>query len=355
MISTKKTIEEVQKEINVQGIDFQILEYNGFTKNNKFKHSCGFEFETRLSHLLNRKRCPKCHGKWRDKEMFQSESNKIHNNEYEILEFSNGNSSVKIRHKNCGKIFTQIGYQHLKGNRCFHCYGIKKLSKDYIIKKSCEMWNNEYKILSEKIDYNKKSKFRHICGFEYDQITSSHLLGHGCPKCGGNARHNKQSIQEKSDKIHNKEYLILSEGKNTKDIIKIRHTVCGREYTQKVDYHISGSMCPYCNLSKGEKMIEKVLSDLNIKYEKQKTFEGCKFKNKLKFDFFIPEMNICIEYDGIQHFQPCWYFGGKKAFTLQKIKDQIKNDFCLNNKINLIRFKYDEDIKIIENTLLKLN
>ena len=100
--------------------------------------------------------------------------------------------------------------------------------------------------------------------------------------------------------------------------------------------------------------IENILTGLNINFTKQKTFEDCKFKNKLKFDFYIPEKNICIEFDGEQHFKPIRYFGGNKSFELQKIKDQIKNEYCNKNKIKLIRFRFDEDPIKIEFEINKL-
>lgn len=348
----KKSILDVQSQINNLNLDFKIIEYNGYTKNNKFKHSCGEIFETRLSHLLNRKRCPKCHGKKRDIEMFQNKSNEIHNNEYDILEFTNGNLPVKMKHKICGNIFDQVGFRHLRGNRCPKCYGNVKLSKEDIIERSNKIWNKEYEILSDKVDYDKKSRIRHkICGYEYNQMTYSHLLGMGCPKCAGNEKHTRKSVQEKSNKIHNNEYEILSEVKNTKSLINIKHILCGKEFSQKVDYHISGSTCPYCSSSKGEKHIENILISKNIKFEKQKTFEGCLYKKKLRFDFYLTDYNICIEFDGIQHFESCWYFGGKKAFELQKIKDGIKNEYCQENNIKLVRFRFDNDHSFIESMI----
>lgn len=349
----KKSILDVQSIIDENKLDFKIIEYNGYIKNNKFQHSCGEVFETRLSHLLNRKRCPKCHGKKRDKEVFQIKSNDIHNSEYEILEFSNGNLPVKMKHKICGNIFEQVGHRHLRGNRCPKCYRSFKLSKEDIIKRSNRLWNNEYEIISEKVEYDKKAKIKHkTCGYEYDQMTYSHLLGVGCPKCAGNKKHTKETVQEKSNKIHNNEYEILSNVKNVKSKIRIKHKLCGREYSQKVDYHISGRMCPYCSSSKGEKNIESILLSKNVDFTKQKTFDDCKFKNKLRFDFYIPDIKTCIEFDGIQHYEPCWYFGGKKAFELQKIKDNIKNEYCEKNNINLVRFRFDDKNEFIE---LKIN
>lgn len=79
-----------------------------------------------------------------------------------------------------------------------------------------------------------------------------------------------------------------------------------------------------------------------IEYIKQKSFEGCVYKNKMQFDFFLPDFNLCIEFDGIQHFRPIEYFGGINALNEQINKDNIKNKFCYNNNIKLIRIPYYE-------------
>lgn len=349
-------IEDVQNKINDMNLKFQIIEYKKNGKKSKFKHECGHIFETKLSHLLARKKCPICDGKWRTKEMFQLESDKIHNNEYQILYFENGNKPVKIKHMICGHIFEQIGNRHLRGDRCFNCYGTKKLSKRDIIEKSLEIWNKEYEFLSDKVEYSKKTIFRHkTCGYVYEQIVSSHLFGHGCPKCAGNAPLTKIIVQEKSNKIHNFEYEILSNPSGSFSKIEIKHKSCGRIFLQTVSDHFSGCGCSFCNQSKYETHIERILDEFNIQYSKQKTFSDCKYKNKLKFDFYLTEKNICIEFDGIQHFKPIRFFGGKKAFELQKIKDKIKNDFCENNKIKIIRFNYNDDLEYIKNEICKLN
>lgn len=349
------TIIDAQLKINSMKLDFKILEYRKGNQKSKFKHSCGYIFETRLSHLLNRNRCPICDGKWRTKDMFQEKSNDVHNSEYEILEFKSGNDSVKIKHKVCGNIFTQIGHRHLRGDRCFECYGTKKLSKEEIIDISNQYWNSEYDILSDDIHYNKKSTIRHKkCGYEYEQMTYSHLLGYGCPKCAGNAPLTKEMVQEKSNKIHNFEYEILSDPNGSFSKIEIKHRKCGIIFNQVVSDHFSGCGCIVCNQSKMENYIERILLENSINQQKQKTFEGCKFKNKLKFDFYLPNYNTCIEFDGIQHFKSIRFFGGEKAFKLQKIKDDIKNKYCEENNIKLIRFNYTQDIDYIKETIINL-
>lgn len=334
---------DIQKRLDDRKLLFEIVSYTKYTKPSIFKHKiCKKEFLIRLDHLLERNTCPHCDGWKRDLNRFQIESDKKHDSEYLILEFENGNKPVKIKHKICEYEFYQVGYRHLRGDRCPKCYGNIKYTKEELISISKERWNGDYDILSESIEYGKKSVIRHRkCGYEYKQLVSSHINGLGCPKCAGNAPHTKESIQEKSDKIHHKEYIILSDpiGKSSK--IRILHKNCNREFTQVVSDHLSGCGCINCASSKGEKVIESILNKNNIQYCRQMTFDECRYKNKLKFDFFLPEKNICIEYDGQQHFYPIRYFGGKLAFELQKIKDGIKNEYCYKKDIKLIRIKYD--------------
>ena len=57
-------------------------------------------------------------------------------------------------------------------------------------------------------------------------------------------------------------------------------------------------------------------------------------------------MNTCLEFDGIQHFKPVKEFGGEKKFDLILKRDECKNKWCIDNKVNLIRIRYDEFDKI---------
>lgn len=97
-------------------------------------------------------------------------------------------------------------------------------------------------------------------------------------------------------------------------------------------------------ISKGELKIRNFLECNKINFVTQKSFKGCKFIKLLKFDFYLPDMNICIEYDGKQHFESIEYFGGDLTLSNNIKKDSIKDKFCKNENITLIRIKYDEDI-----------
>lgn len=110
-----------------------------------------------------------------------------------------------------------------------------------------------------------------------------------------------------------------------------------------------------CIKSKGEQKIAFVLQENNILFEKQKTYKDCLSVNKtlLRFDFYLPFFNVLIEYDGEQHFN----YRANGYFTQEKIKgiqdrDEIKNLYCINNNIKLIRIPYT-DFDLIDWDYLK--
>ncbi len=105
--------------------------------------------------------------------------------------------------------------------------------------------------------------------------------------------------------------------------------------------------CPICKTSKGEKLIAKILINMDVIFIQQKKFNDCRNKYCLPFDFYLPYFNICIEFDGEQHYRPIQYFGGKRTFEMVQHHDNIKNKYCKNNDIILLRVNYmqtDEEI-----------
>lgn len=105
--------------------------------------------------------------------------------------------------------------------------------------------------------------------------------------------------------------------------------------------------CPEANKSTGEEIIKIFLDSNNIEYLQQYGFVGCKDKNKLRFDFFLPKSNTLIEFDGIQHSHPVERFGGIEGFNDNKRRDEIKNSYAKNNGINIIRINYLDNINEI--------
>lgn len=133
---------------------------------------------------------------------------------------------------------------------------------------------------------------------------------------------------------------------------------CKIYFLQYPTHHLKGVGCPKCRDSHGERRVRNELERYSVKYETQKTFDGCKSKALLKFDFYLPKYNVCIEYDGEQHFKPCGFGGIGKEESLDNLincmkRDKIKDKFCKDNKIELIRIPYTR-IKTVENFIKML-
>lgn len=99
-----------------------------------------------------------------------------------------------------------------------------------------------------------------------------------------------------------------------------------------------------CGYSVGENKVKQILEQLQIKFVRQKSFEdflNLQTKKPYRFDFYLPDYNCCIEYDGIQHFQTLGWNTQEKLEETQR-KDKLKNDYCKNNNINLVRIPYTD-------------
>ena len=108
--------------------------------------------------------------------------------------------------------------------------------------------------------------------------------------------------------------------------------------------HLDGHGCSICNNSKLELYFRKKLIELGIKCDQNKKFKDCRNVYPLSFDFYLFESNCLVELDGIQHFKPGERFGGVDRFELQKKLDEIKNNYCLENNIRLVRLSNIKDI-----------
>ena len=146
--------------------------------------------------------------------------------------------------------------------------------------------------------------------------------------------------------------LLSTEYKNNGEKLKIK---CNKNHTFLMNFRDfqQGYRCPHCSESKGEKEISKTLNNLKIKYFTQYKFNDCVRIFHLKFDFYLPDYNCCIEFDGIQHFEPTDFAGKGEEWALDRfikciINDTIKNDYCKKNNINLIRISYKDFDKIEE-------
>lgn len=103
--------------------------------------------------------------------------------------------------------------------------------------------------------------------------------------------------------------------------------------------------CGVCQKSKGEQKIQNILSENNIRFFHEHIFQDCinpKTGAKLRFDFYLPDHNCCIEYDGRQHYtkEGTWYENKQRDFNDCIRRDKIKDQYCEKNKIFLVRIPY---------------
>lgn len=110
-----------------------------------------------------------------------------------------------------------------------------------------------------------------------------------------------------------------------------------------------------CIISKGEYKIQQILKQLNIQFETEKYFNDLIGENRpLRFDLYLPEHNILIEYQGIQHFIPREQFGGEEQLKRQQNYDELKRKYCLKNNIKLLEIPYYDLNKISNDYILNL-
>lgn len=115
-----------------------------------------------------------------------------------------------------------------------------------------------------------------------------------------------------------------------------------RHYKEWISYCDFFGTNPKANMSWGEKRIDEYLQRKNIEYVWQKKFNDCRDKNPLPFDFYLPQYNLIIEFDGEQHHKSVHKFGGNDNLGKTQKHDKIKNQYCRDNNINIFRLTYDD-------------
>ncbi len=231
---------------------------------------------------------------------------------------------------------------------------MKKTTPEEFINKSKIIHNDLYDYsLVEFVDVKVNVKI--ICSKHgwFEQRPQHHLAGHGCNKCArelitASSKLTKKKFLIKAKKVHNKKYnyslIDFVNVNSNKDKVRIMCPTHG-EFKQAIKHHLNNVGCPHCCESKGEKEISKFLKENKIKFIRQYRFKGCRYKKPLPFDFYLPKLNICIEFQGEQHFRPAMHWGGKKVYQDIIKRDKIKEEYCKSNNIYLIKIHYKDKIE----------
>lgn len=352
MAHTKEIFIYEAKKIHGDNYDYSKVDYKNREKNVIIIHKeCGQENLQSPSNHLQGKKCNRCYGNTKKtNEEFIQDAERVHGDEYDYsqVEYLNSKEKVIISHKRCGRVFIQNPQKHLVGHRCNLCYSAKKLTNDTFISKAIKLHGDDYDYsMVDYVDAKTKIEILHKqCGTMFEQTPNSHLMGSGCIECYGTKKKTTEQFIEQAKKVHGNDYdYSNAEYVNNKTKVAIKHVKCGQTCHQAPISHLKGFGCNKCDVSKGELFIRNYLKQRNIPFIVEHKYPDCVYKRPLAFDFYLPEANLCIEFDGIQHFEPIGIFGGIKQFILQQKKDMIKNMYCLDKKINLCRIPYNIGIE----------
>ena len=283
------------------------------------------------------------------KETFIEKAKAIHGDKYDYSKVNYVNSVTKVcivcsEH---GEFWVRpADHIHSKVG-CPRCSGVKKSNTEEFIEKARKKYGDKYDY--SKVNYvNSKTKVCIIChekdvfGKEHGEFwerPNDHLTGYGCPKCGQNHIPTTSEWVEMARLVHGDKYDYSKV--NYVDAVTKVCIVCPEhgEFWQRPANHIHlGAGCPDCNSNAKSRMEEKVfnkINELDIKIERQKTFDWLKYKRNLYLDFYLPTEKLAIEVQGDQHFVPIEKFGGMTDFELRKKRDYYKKKLCEEHGIKI--------------------
>lgn len=249
--------------------------------------------------------------------------------------------------------FEQEPRIHLSGHGCIKCVN-EKFSRTYrktfdeFLTEARIRFGNKFEYERESYIYNpttKRTRVNVICKYhgKRNQRTDQHLSkdSYGCYWCAANETKDKLRLTRnnfilRSDQAHFNKYdyskMVFVDMYTP---VKLICPVHG-EITQDPKIHIRGYGCPNCVSSKGEIRVSNLLKYNDVNFIKEYRFPGYKYR----YDFYIPELDTLIEYDGALHFKAVERFGGEDTLSRIRERDSIKNNIAIKHKLRLIRIHY---------------
>lgn len=253
---------------------------------------------------------------------------------------------------------------------CQKCNGTISNSYEYKINEIKKLGHNVLSYSVEKISGKTRMIIKCFCDIHGEEYTSTYyklLNGANCPKCSKEKASLKRRISIKyinnilkSNNIECIEYIDCDTKIRAHDTLLFKCKECNSDFKMTWANLSQRKYCPICfkgrTYSSKSKIISNILTKNNIKFIQEYTFDDCVYIKKLRFDYYIPSLNLCIEYDGEQHYMPIEYFGGEETFKKIQIRDKIKDEYCKTNNIRLIRIHYKNSkeyiYSIIENEII---
>lgn len=367
--------DEFKDRVRARNPHFEVLsEYKGMRKKILRRCTqCGEERYVLAHHLLEGHGCPRCTAQERGKsyrkshEEFVSQIASINPNIIILSEYQTNLSRIQCKCKIDGFLWETQAHVLLGGHGCPVCGRANnelaskpRMTHDEYVAAVSKRFPNikvltEYKATTKRVTYMCT-----CCNYTWNAIASTILHAKsesGCPRCAKVARVSEPEFLERLRQSTS--YVDYVSGYTTMTSHALfRCAKCGHEWSALPPNILKGRGCPKCKLSRGAKSISKYLREHNVLYEAEYRFDDCVDERQLPFDFYLPELNTVIEYDGEQHFGPVRFGQYTEDIAIAKFEqaqkhDEIKNKYCETHNINLIRIPYT-DFDEIPNILDKL-
>ena len=330
-------------------------ECSNTTSKLKYKCKCGNISYITFSNFKQGRRCMECSGN--KKHTYDEVKAHIENMGYELISKEYINNANKLIIKDILGYFYVISYANIKLGRTpnfihkFNPYTIQNIHL------WCELNNKPIKLLSNKYNNNhtllKWKCLKEDCQEEFEMSWNNIMSNKSCSYCAGKKVGLSNCLATKNPQLALEWHPTKNNGLTSYDVVsgsdKEVWWQCenGHEWLARIFSRNKKNGCPKCSKSKGEKRIKKWLEDNNYIFKEE--YNGfvdlvSKLKNRLRFDFLIYNKNnynyfYLVEYDGHFHYNKIFKDDGHEELLYH---DQLKNEYCKNNNIPLLRIPYWE-------------
>ena len=343
-MAQKHTYEYVKNIIEKEG--YQLISKEYINNLQKLKMICpeGHECEIAFGKFISGRRCKICskEGLKEKLRLSYEEVKQVFKEEgYELLveEYSKANKKLQYKCPN-GHIHEMSYNSFQQGHRCPECQKTLKFEyedvKLYFENHGFILLSKQYKRANDRLEYICPNGHKHYASWTHFRKNPE------CPICNNKVK----NIDVVKENMAKEGYILKSEEYNHNR--EKLHVQCPKGHEFEMTWHEfnGGCRCPQCgNNYKGEKRISEVLVSNNILFVPQKRFKECKDIQPLPFDFYLPNYNLCIEYDGEGHYMPIDFKGkgeelSQKEYEIRTKHDIMKTQYCKDNNIKLVRIPY---------------
>ena len=302
-------------------------------------------------------------------EEFVLELGKVNPNIEIISQYVTTNDPIKCRCKIHNHIWSAAPNSLLRGRGCTLCGRERTVASRRI---TLEDFLSRLKKYEPTITYvdGHKNMSKHVnvscnvCGYKWSPFayTLAHKHHFGCPKCAGNAI--KTTEEFKAELAEYAPFFeLLSPYERAIKKVHVKCKDCGCDDWITPNKLKAGQGCKYCKESSGEKKIRHFLNDNDIGFEVQKRFDDLLGMGNglLSYDYYLPQHNLLIEYQGVQHETPTKFHSStdleaNAALEKQKMHDEIKKAYAKDNNIDLLEiwyYDFDKIETILQNKLVE--